>query len=159
MSQISKRETIEQLLDHLPDYEPDGQHGSLENVGGGTGDPPRMPEVYWDYNVQELYRCLTMLQLEPALSLENGRETTGRTVHAHLTAFYHCEWRIVRPHAKKRVLRGRVTWIEPKPTTWRRERIVSPWIVRPLVDRGVIYVVKVFRGVPQLPKQLFEAVA
>ena len=156
-----KREIIERLLDHLPDYEPDGQHGSsFETVGGlGTGEPPRMPEVYWEPPVQELYRSLDRLQIEPTLTLDDGNVTLGRTVHAHLVAFYHSEWRIVRPKPKRRIIRGEVQIIEAKPETWRRERLVSPWVVRPLVERGVVYVVDVFRGEPYLPKQILEAVA
>lgn len=155
-----RRETIERLLDHLPDYEPDGQHGSLDSVGGsGTGEPPRMPEVYWERPVQELYRTLEQLRDEPTLTLDNGVIHAGRTVHAHLTAFYHCEFRIVRPTPKRRTIRGRVEIIEAKPTTWKRERIVSQWIAPRLVERGVVYVVKAFRGEPYLPKQILEAVA
>lgn len=137
-----RRQIIEDLLDHLPDFEPTPQ---VAGAIGGSGAPPRMPAIFWEREVQELYRSLDLLRLEPEIVIPTGHNTFGSKVHAHLTAYYHCELRIVRPMVKR--LHGR-RWrrVESEPGQWKRERVVSRWLNLTLVELGVEYVDSVYGG-------------
>lgn len=133
----SRRQTITELLDHLPDYEPAPRTGAER---GGSGGTPRTPLIYSNPTIRELYRILDRLATVRTVMLRSGNEAWGSTVHAHLTAYYHSEYRIIRPKKRKRIVRGRTEWIEAKPATWKRQRITNPWIIQALVDAGTAYI-------------------
>jgi hypothetical protein len=155
----SRRQTITELLDHLTDYEPAPKTGGER---GGSGGTPRTPLIASNPTIRELYRCLNRLASTSTITLRSGNVAWGSTIHAHLTAFYHSEYRTVRPKKKKRIIRGRVTWVESSPNDWRRDRVVSGWLIPhdwtprqidrakrglllpPLVEAGVAYVDREF---------------
>jgi hypothetical protein len=132
---MTRRETIETLLEHLVDYET-----TLVRTGsGGNNNGPAMPAMWHHPSVVELYKTLARLH------------DVDRTAHAHLQAFYRSEWRTVQTRRRTRDKKGRLKHLEgPR----QRQRIISPWIIPQAKNRGVTWTIQNFQGEPFLPDEL-----
>jgi hypothetical protein len=150
-----RREIIEQLLEHLADYE---EQAGRSGLGGGTGLTPMLPAIYHHPSVRELRRCLDRLYDTPELPTASGT-IAGRTVHAHLVAFHRSDWRTDRGSKVRRFdrERDRFEMVDRPPAEWTRKRVVSPWVILARVEQGIAFVDEAFEGDPFLPGELLEA--
>jgi hypothetical protein len=150
-----RRLLLEELLEHLPDYEPAPKTAQLGVVTGSDGRTPEMPGIYKHVSVKELHRTLDELY------------ETDRTAHAHVVGYYRSEWKVVRDYKTKQVVKRmnghRIVKLERVEVrgSARRERVQKfepdGWIKRAPFDRGLAFVEEHFRGEPRLPGQILKA--
>lgn len=139
MASLSRRERIEFLLDHWPDYT-ETLH-AVDRDGPGDSDAVTgMPRMYRHPSVVELRRVLELYsRLAP-------------TRYWHLKAFYQAEWRNVTRPVKRRTKKGKSETVMVR----ERARILPREVRLVKVRSGVDFVVGAFRGEPFVPDELLE---
>lgn len=164
---MTRRQHLEQLLRRYPD--------TLGSFGAGTGrgngdNTPAMPEVYWAPSVQELERCLDLMRTRfPRVR----QHVWYRFVETHKVSMTvrlrdgkyiglpeRCEvivgaYAAGRNPKTRRVLPQQVT---PGAPTERVLVAMWPRWVRPqIVDVGVSWLEREYKGEPMLPVEMVKA--
>lgn len=142
MKQLTKRERIEFLLDHWPDFF-ETLHTVDESGDHVEGAVTGMPKMSRHPSVVELGRAIAATR----------RHMPKKT--AHLMAHYTSEWRTTDKLERRRTKKGKQETV----TRRVRERVVPKWVRPRKVELAVIAVTAEFRGEVFIPDELLEAVA
>lgn len=144
----TRRERIELLLEHWPDY---WETAARDEGPSGDGGVYLMPGMSRHPSVIELARALTALHAY----------APGKS--AHLFAFYAAPFRTVDYQRRVRGKNGRYAYVPDR----KRERVTPPWVRLPNVQDGVALIAHeplndaqaqrrpwAYRGQPFLPQPL-----
>jgi hypothetical protein len=145
---LSRRERIEVLLDHWPDF---WDVASRDAGFVGEGNGWRLSGMSRHPSVVELGRALESLRV------------FAPNKFAHLAGFYGSEWRSVDRPRRIRGKNGKLGFVDERV----RERVVPGWVRAQKVRDAVSLVAQdcpgagrpwIFRGDPFLPAPLLEGI-
>ena len=143
VADLTKRERIELLLDHWPDFHETLHAIDHDHLGGGDPDAVTgMPAMYRHPSVVELRRVIDLVRKVMPVNT------------AHMIAFYEAEWRTVDRAEKRRTKRGRDHLVPVR----KRERVVPAWVRRRKVHNTVSVIVEKFEGPAHIPSELLEPI-